>query len=109
MLESTTAISTPPVLETGNVEAQPSPGSTSQMSDEPAYISPVVASLASAVRPDPSPACETCPLSMWHATKDELRCFCGRMHAIVWTAGDTPIMRCDGRELALMQMQQRAD
>lgn len=109
MPESTTAESTlqPPVLD--NAEALPSPASTQEENDELIYISPVVSSLSIEARPDPSPACETCPLAMWHATKDELRCFCGRMHAIVWRAGDTPILKCDGRELALLQMQQREE
>lgn len=45
------------------------------------------------------------PLAMWYATKEALRCFCGRTHGIVWTMEDPPILKCDGRELALLQMQ----
>ena len=108
MLESTTAESMPKTPAQDSDEALLSPEST-QEETEQSYISPVVMSLANEARPDPSPACETCPLAMWHATKDELRCFCGRMHAIVWTAGESPILKCDGRELALIQMERRED
>ena len=48
---------------------------------------------------------DRCPLAMWYATKEALRCFCGRTHGIVWTMEDPPILKCDGRELALLQMQ----
>jgi DNA polymerase V len=44
-------------------------------------------------------------MAMWYATKEELRCFCARTHGVVWTLEDPPIMKCDGRELALLQMQ----
>jgi DNA polymerase V len=53
-------------------------------------------------RPDPSPACETCPASLWFATEDQLKCFCARMHLIVWDGIEPPILKCDGRELAIL-------
>lgn len=42
---------------------------------------------------------------MWHSMNDQLRCFCSRMHMIVWDATVPPIMTCDGPELALLQLQ----
>jgi hypothetical protein len=53
-------------------------------------------------RPLPSPACETCPASLWFNMNDQLKCFCTRMHLIVWDDTVPPIMTCDGRELALL-------
>ena len=56
-------------------------------------------------RPQPSPACETCPVSIWFTSGDQLKCFCSRMHLIVWDHTVPPIMTCDGRELALLALQ----
>lgn len=77
--------------------------------DQPLYVSPVlmqVAALDERLLPDPTPACETCPAAMWFTTTEEVKCFCSRMHVMTWATGGKPepIMRCDGRELALMQM-----
>ncbi len=72
-----------------------------------AYISPTLSGLESTFRPKPSPACETCPASLWFATKPALKCYCTRMHAIVWDLGNEdvmPILECDGRELALQAL-----
>lgn len=76
------------------------------VSAQPLYISPILNGLASEHRPLPSPACETCPASMWFNTNDQLKCFCTRMHLIVWDDTVAPIMTCDGRELALLHLQQ---
>ena len=76
-------------------------------SGEPSlYCSPVLASLDDEHRPDPSPACETCPVSMWFTTARELKCFCARMSLIVWDrkSAATPILQCDGREMALLAL-----
>lgn len=110
MSQSTTPESIQPAPELRNSEQQQLPGSRATTSadevvQQPIHISPVIASLAPEARPSPSPACETCPLAMWYATKEALRCFCARTHGIVWTLEDPPIMKCDGRELALLQMQ----
>ncbi len=78
-----------------------------ESSDEPQlYCSPVLASLDDERRPDPSPACETCPVSMWFTTARELKCFCARMSLIVWDrkSAATPILQCDGREMALLAL-----
>ena len=79
----------------------------SESSGEPSlYCSPVLASLDDEHRPDPSPACETCPVSMWFTTARELKCFCARMSLIVWDrkSAATPILQCDGREMALLAL-----
>ena len=67
----------------------------------PAYLSPVLRGLDPEHRPEPSPACETCPLSLWFAGEEMLSCYCQRMHTLVWSSDRLPILRCDGRELAL--------
>ena len=66
------------------------------------YTSPTLAALDAKHWPDPSPACETCPASLWWATAEQLKCFCTRMHVIVWDQVEAPVLRCDGRELALI-------
>ena len=68
----------------------------------PLYISPTLKNLDSQHRPEPSPACETCPASLWFTTSELLKCYCSRMHLIVWDGNETPILKCDGRELALL-------
>lgn len=68
------------------------------------YSSPVLQALEAKYRPQPSPACETCPLSMWFTTQTVLKCYCKQMHAVVWDLSNelvTPIMDCDGREIAI--------
>jgi len=109
---STTTTSTeavPELVASEPLQSQVLAPATSQATEvgQPIYISPVIEGLAPEARPSPSPACETCPLAMWYATKEALRCFCGRTHGIVWTMEDPPILKCDGRELALLQMQER--
>ena len=111
MSQSTTAGSTesPPELDNSRPPQSPDTHALSPVGDLvhplPIHVSPVIQSLAPEARPSPSPACETCPMAMWYATKEELRCFCARTHGVVWTLEDPPIMKCDGRELALLQMQ----
>ncbi len=72
----------------------------------PLYISPILERLDAPLRPQPSPACETCPASLWFSTKDQLKCFCSRMHLLVWDDQVQPILRCDGREIALLALSQ---
>ena len=85
------------------------PSESAQASARPLYISPILKGLASVHRPLPSPACETCPASMWFNTNDQLKCFCTRMHLMVWDDTVPPIMACDGRELALLRLQQELE
>ena len=80
---------------------QPTPPATS---GQPPYISPTLAKLEAKHRPNPSPACETCPASVWFTTSDQLKCYCTRMHLIVWDQNEAPILSCDGRELALLAL-----
>lgn len=77
-----------------------------QASEPPLYISPTLKNLDPKHRPDPSPACETCPASVWFTTDELLKCFCGRMHLIVWDGAEAPILKCDGRELAILALLQ---
>jgi hypothetical protein len=46
---------------------------------------------------------------MWFNTNDQLKCFCTRMHLMVWDDTVPPIMTCDGRELALLHLQQELE
>ncbi len=75
----------------------------------PLYISPVFQRLVSP-RPDPLPACATCPASMWyvssHPDGQQLRCFCSRLHVTTWDPSLEPILQCDGREVAMMAIEQ---
>ena len=75
-----------------------------QASEPPLYISPTLKNLDAKHRPEPSPACETCPASVWFTTSELLKCFCRQMHLIVWDGKETPILKCDGRELALLAL-----
>ncbi|CAG1772417.1 Protein TraH [uncultured bacterium] len=75
-----------------------------QANEPPLYISPTLKKLDAKHRPEPSPACETCPASVWFTTNDLLKCFCGRMHLIVWEGNEQPILKCDGRELAILAL-----
>src|SRR4051794_137255 len=84
----------------------PQPPREPENSSEPqVYISPVLSGIDPGDRPNPSPACETCPASVWFITNHLLKCYCSRMHLIVWDTRESPIMQCDGRELALMELQ----
>lgn len=73
-------------------------------SKAPLYISPILQRIEKG-GPDPSCACASCPASMWFATT-QLKAFCSRMHSIVWDGAQEPIVACDGRELALMAIEQ---
>lgn len=81
------------------------PETSSEDNAPPLYISAVLKRLDPKHRPTPSPACETCPLAVWFTTKELLKCFCRQMHLIVWDAEEPPILTCDGRELAILQLQ----
>ena len=87
----------PTTTEFQQIEREP-------LTELPAYTSPILQHLDAALLPNPSPACETCPASMWFSTRNKLQCFCTRMHLIVWDEEQPPIMNCDGRELALLAL-----
>lgn len=68
------------------------------------YSSPLLQGIEERFQPTPMPACGSCPLSLWFATQQALKCYCTRMHALVWETGSEsiqPVMDCDGRELAI--------
>jgi hypothetical protein len=73
----------------------------------PVYISPTLQRLAVPL-PEPSPACASCPASMWyiapHQDGQQLKCFCKSMHVITWDYGLEPILHCDGKELGLLEI-----
>lgn len=86
------------------------PNEPERLSELPRYTSAVLQQIKSTERPNPSPACETCPASLWFmgsgtASDKGLQCFCTRMHAITWQRQGQPIMLCDGRELALLALE----
>ena len=87
--------------QTTTESAQNEPG---QDTEPPLYISPTLKNLDAKHRPEPSPACETCPASVWLSTDQVLKCFCSRMHLIVWDGTEDPVLKCDGRELALIAL-----
>lgn len=73
--------------------------------EQPLYISPILQNLEPELRPAPSPACASCPVSVWFSNNEHLKCFCGKMHAIVWDdENEPPILKCDGRELAILAL-----
>ena len=55
------------------------------------------------------PTQQDSPISMWFTTNNQLKCFCGKMHLISWIEGEPPIMKCDGRELALLALLQQEE
>ena len=68
------------------------------------YSSPSLKTLDVKVRPINSPACATCPASLWFSTSEEVKCYCHQMHLIVWDDKAAPVQNCDGRELAILKM-----
>lgn len=64
-------------------------------------IGPVLSAMPADDRPQPLPACATCPRGVWFALDTELRCFCREMRRISWAPKSQPIITCDGHEAAL--------
>ena len=71
------------------------------------YTSPTYSKLDAQSRPDSFIACVTCPASIWYSTPSRLNCYCARMHLIVWDKKVDPIMKCDGREMAIAELEAR--
>ena len=78
-----------------------------EMPDSPQhlYLSPLIESLPQGERPAISPSCETCPASIWYTTKKKLQCYCRVMHLITWDKDNHPILNCDGKLQALLEME----
>lgn len=77
--------------------------------EPPLYVSPLIETLPMDERPAISPACETCPSAVWYKTKKRLACYCKSMSLIVWDKDALPILKCDGRERALMKLEAQQD
>lgn len=66
---------------------------------------PTIETLGDAERPEPMPACGTCPKAMWYRTSRHLRAFCREIRLITWEDGErNPILQCDGREAGLLAL-----
>lgn len=93
--------------ETNAPATTPAPEQTQTIGSGPLpvdYRSPTLAALPVKERPKNTPACETCPISLWFMSSEALKCFCPRMHSVSWQKSAPPIVRCDGRELAVMDL-----
>lgn len=85
---------TPQIL---TIKATPSP-----------YSSPLLVSLPADFRPDPMPACGTCPAAMWRATRTRIECLCRTAGRISWDGRQEPTLFCDGREAAIARLADEA-
>lgn len=69
------------------------------------HISPLIDQLPAEHRPDPLPACATCPASMWRATTSRIECLCRTAGKISWDGRQDPTLFCDGREAAIAKLE----
>lgn len=84
------------------------PNTMSRFPDAPP--TPLIKHLPEPYRPNPSTSCETCPSAIFFQTLDgSTKCHCSTLNVISWSDKETnPVTECDGREIALMQQEQRA-
>ncbi len=76
---------------------------TATNTDAAGVIGPTLDALPTGQRPQPLPACATCPKAMWYRTPQRLQAFCRELRHVTWQDGEQePIIQCDGREAALM-------
>ncbi|MEO9131300.1 MAG: hypothetical protein ABI240_08840 [Sphingomonas sp.] len=68
------------------------------------YISPLIEQLPVEHRPNPLPACASCPASMWRATTSRIECLCRNAQKISWDGRQEPTLFCDGREAAIAKL-----
>ena len=68
------------------------------------YVSPLLEGLPAEYRPDPLPACATCPASMWRMTQSRIECLCRTANRISWDRRQEPTLFCDGREIAIARL-----
>ena len=71
---------------------------------ESEFASMVVSALDETNQPNPLPACATCPESLWYITERGLSNYCGAMGAITWDRKSKPVMSCDGKAAAILEI-----
>ena len=60
-------------------------------------LSPTLAALPLFRRPQPGTVCETCPNSVWFASKKEVKCYCRVLFLVTWSSEEpNQITHCDG-------------
>jgi hypothetical protein len=60
-------------------------------------VSPTLATLPLSRRPQPGTVCETCPNSVWFASKKAVKCYCRVLFLVTWSSEEpNQIMHCDG-------------
>lgn len=58
----------------------------------------VLAQLPLEHRPDPRPACATCPARDWYLTAKGVRCYCKEHRFVSWVSNENPVLICEARE-----------
>ena len=69
------------------------------------YVSPLIAQLPHEHRPNPLPACASCPASMWRVTTSRIDCLCRSSGKISWDGRQEPTLFCDGLEAAIAKLE----
>jgi hypothetical protein len=60
-------------------------------------VSPTLAALPLSRRPQPGTVCETCPNSVWFASKKAVKCYCRVLFLVTWSSEEpNQITHCDG-------------
>lgn len=73
------------------------------------HVSPLIEQLPEEARPNPLPACASCPASMWRATTSRIDCLCRTAGKITWDGRQEPTLFCDGREAAIARLNGEKD
>ena len=81
-----------------------SPGLPSGLTASAMATSPTLAALAPSRLPKPLPVCATgpsgegrCEAALWHATAEDVRCYCQVLRLMVWTRKEPECLtHCDG-------------
>lgn len=80
----------------------------SELASEAPYISPTLAHLPEAARPQRSTVCQVCPASLWFASEGGLQAYCRIMHSITWSNQEpNALTHCDGQVQSEMERQER--
>lgn len=72
------------------------------------HISPLLQRLPVENRPNPLPACATCPAAMWRATRTRIDCLCRTANRISWDGRQEATLFCDGREAAIARLEEES-